>query len=166
MSELRLEAALRILTRHGVEFVVVVGVAGVLHGSPFTTQDLDVVYHQTPANAARLARATAELEARYLDLAGRHIEPDAPKLASLRVHLLETNCGRLDLSTSIPPDLSYGDLVAGAETQSLGGVRIHIVSLRTLIESKGLMGRPKDHYQLHYLRQLEAELRSDSGGDD
>ncbi|MEO1086753.1 MAG: hypothetical protein AAFY88_21175 [Acidobacteriota bacterium] len=46
MNELRLEAALGILVKHGVEFVVVGGVAGVLHGSPFTTQDLDVVYSQ------------------------------------------------------------------------------------------------------------------------
>ena len=37
-------AVLRTLTDHGVEFIVVGGVAAVLRGAPINTFDLDVVY--------------------------------------------------------------------------------------------------------------------------
>ena len=38
------EKAMATLTGGGVEFIVIGGVAGTLHGSAFITQDLDVVY--------------------------------------------------------------------------------------------------------------------------
>jgi hypothetical protein len=38
------EKALATLTGAGVEFIVIGGAAGTLHGSAFITQDLDVVY--------------------------------------------------------------------------------------------------------------------------
>jgi hypothetical protein len=39
----------------GVEFIVVGGAAGVLHGSGLTTQDLDIVPRRTAENASRSA---------------------------------------------------------------------------------------------------------------
>ena len=56
---------LEVLGRHGVEFVVVGGLAGVLHGSPIPTRDVDVVHARTPANIARLLGALHELHATY-----------------------------------------------------------------------------------------------------
>ena len=47
-------AILETLTRHGVEFVVVGGVCGVLHGAPISTFDLDVVHARTQENVDRL----------------------------------------------------------------------------------------------------------------
>lgn len=38
------ERALGTLTAAGVDFIVIGGVAGALHGSAFLTQDLDAVY--------------------------------------------------------------------------------------------------------------------------
>ncbi|MEM1177082.1 MAG: hypothetical protein AAGM22_01960 [Acidobacteriota bacterium] len=165
MSELRLESAFATLVRHRVDFVVVGGVAGVLYGAPFTTQDLDLVYSRAPENVARLARAMAELEARYVDPAGRHIVPDEAKLAALRVHLLETTCGRLDLLTTIPPNLPYERLIAEATSLTLGEIDISVVNLGVLIESKEKLGRPKDRYQVLYLREIEAQRTRGSIGD-
>ena len=51
------EKALAALKGGAVEFIVVGGVAGVLHRSAFTTQDLDVVYSRSRENIIRLATA-------------------------------------------------------------------------------------------------------------
>ena len=56
---------LEILDAHGVEFVVVGGVAAVLHGAPVTTFDIDTLIKVDEGNADRLLAALTELQARY-----------------------------------------------------------------------------------------------------
>ncbi len=56
---------LRLLSEHGVAFIVIGGAAAVIHGSSRLTQDLDLVYERTPENIARLVQALAE-QAPYL----------------------------------------------------------------------------------------------------
>lgn len=48
------QTILAALQRHGVEFVVVGGVAAVLHGAPVTTFDLDTLIRVSDENATRL----------------------------------------------------------------------------------------------------------------
>jgi hypothetical protein len=45
---------LRLLTEHEVAFLIIGGVAAVIHGSSRLTQDLDVVYQRSPQNLTRL----------------------------------------------------------------------------------------------------------------
>ena len=61
--------ALATLARHGVEFVVVGGVAAVLNGAPISTFDLDIVHARSEENLDRLLAALTELDARDRDLA-------------------------------------------------------------------------------------------------
>src|SRR3954447_20788502 len=100
-AALRFFDILKILDQHGVEFILVGGVAAILEGAPVSTFDLDVVVRPTPEDRQRLLGALDELHARYLDPAGRHIVPDAGKLETLRIHRLVTNLGPLDVLTSI-----------------------------------------------------------------
>ncbi len=72
-----LAALLRALVAGGVEFVVVGGVAAVLHGAPITTRDLDIVPSRDRDNVERLAQVRGELETVVRDPAGRRIEPSA-----------------------------------------------------------------------------------------
>jgi len=88
---------LRVLLHHGIDFLVVGGVAAQLAGAPILTLDLDVLYDKSPGNLDRLLAALREIKARYRDPAGRHIEPDREKLETLRMHLLLTELGALDL---------------------------------------------------------------------
>ena len=48
------EAALRSLCEHGVEFIVVGGLAAVLNGAPVNTFDVDIVFSRAPLNIARI----------------------------------------------------------------------------------------------------------------
>jgi len=77
----RFRDGLETLARHGVEFVVVGGVAAVLNGAPISTFDLDIVHARAPANLDRLLAALTELDARYRDLTGRVLRPELSALA-------------------------------------------------------------------------------------
>ena len=55
---------LRGVHRHGVEYVVVGGLAAVLQGAPVTTLDVDIVYARSEENVGRLEAALTELDAR------------------------------------------------------------------------------------------------------
>ena len=55
------EALLRRLAQHDVEFILVGGVAAAVHGSVRLTTDLDVVYARTAVNIERLASTLAPL---------------------------------------------------------------------------------------------------------
>ncbi len=109
-APLKIAEILRALNQHGVEFVVVGGVASVLRGSPLMTKDVDVVYSASEDNIRRLAEALRELKAHYKDPAGRYIEPDVPRLASMKLHLLRTRFGPLDVLRNVGDGLGYDDL--------------------------------------------------------
>jgi hypothetical protein len=155
---------LRTLLRHGVDFFVVGGVAAQLEGAPIVTFDLDVVYEKTTGNLRRLLAALGELKARYRDPAGRHIEPDMEKLETMRRHLLLTELGALDVLGEIGRSLSFEDLVGRTVSYELGGLRVRVLELAAVIESKEQANRDKDRAVLPVLRQtlaLKSELRRD-----
>ncbi len=158
-TELRFDEVLRVLTRNEVELIVVGGVAAILQGSPLTTEDLDVVYLSSAENNTRLAKALGELEACYFDPAGRRIEPNVARLASLKMHLLKTSCGRVDLLRTVGKDLVYHDLVERSRVFDVAEFQVRALDLETIIETKEHADRPKDRYQLPFLRQLLAEIQ-------
>lgn len=159
-TEVRFDEILRTLSRHDVDFILVGGVAAILQGSPLTTDDVDIVYSSSEENIARLVSALSELEASYLDPAGRHIEPNASRLSSMRVHLLKTKCGRVDALRTRGNDLAFVDLIDKTRVLEIADFEVSTLQLETLIETKEHADRPKDHYQLPFLRQLLAEIRS------
>ena len=158
-AELRFDEVLRVLTRNEVEFIVVGGIAAILQGSPLTTEDVDVVYLTSEENILHLAKALGELEAFYLDPAGRHIEPDATRLASARIHLLKTRCGRVDVLRTVGKGLAFQDLVGKSRVLEVDELQVRVLDLATIIETKEHADRPKDRYQLLFLRQVLAEIQ-------
>ncbi|MGB7413939.1 MAG: nucleotidyl transferase AbiEii/AbiGii toxin family protein [Thermosynechococcaceae cyanobacterium] len=52
---------LNLLAEYKVEFIIIGGVAAVVHGSSRLTQDLDIVYQRTPQNLEHLAAALKSL---------------------------------------------------------------------------------------------------------
>jgi hypothetical protein len=56
---------IELLEQHGVEYIIVGGVAAVLQGAPVTTFDIDALVKVDPANVERLAKALESLGARY-----------------------------------------------------------------------------------------------------
>ena len=129
------------LVRHEVAFIVVGGVAAVLEGAPVMTFDVDVVYARDPENNQRLLAALRELNARYKDPGGRSIVPDAERLQSMNVHLLETDLGPLDLPVRLRGDLEYPALLERSVGHDLGGFAVTVLAIDAVIECKRFANR-------------------------
>ncbi|HEY5569688.1 MAG TPA: hypothetical protein VIM81_20875 [Gammaproteobacteria bacterium] len=146
---------LEILEKHGVEFVVVGGVAAVLHGAPVTTFDIDTLVKVSDENADRLLAALTDLEARYRE----HAKPISPTREDLLAGghlLLMTNSGPLDVLGFVGKGQRYEDLAHETSMIPVGGFSIGVLDLEALIEQKRALGRDKDQAAL---RLLEAVLR-------
>lgn len=139
------------LVEHDVEFVIVGGLAGVLHGSPINTQDLDIVYRLSETNVENLLRALSSLDAVFRT-DPRKIAPNASHLASSGHKLLETCFGPLDCLGTIEENTTYEDLVEHMEWIDLDGLVVRVITLERLILVKEGLTRPKDKVALDHLR--------------
>jgi len=153
---------LKVLVDHGVDFILVGGVAAILEGAPLSTLDVDVVFLRREENMPPLLNALRALGARYVDPAGRHILPDADKLSSLRMHRLKTEFGPLDVMETIGHGLSYADLIGDTQVMEIAGINVRVLGLETIILSKEQANREKDRATLHVLRRT-LRLKQGSG---
>jgi predicted nucleotidyltransferase len=157
------EKLLPALVDGDVEFTLVGGVAGIVHGSARVTYDVDLVYSRTDANIDRLASTLAP-HAPYL----RDAPPDLPftwNAKTIRSGLnftLTTNLGDLDLFGEITGGEAYKDLIPHSFDVEAFGVRFKCVDLPTLIRIKEAAGRLKDRQAVAELRVLLAESEKQS----
>ena len=154
-------ALLRVLVAHDVEFVVVGGVSAVIHGAPISTFDLDIVPSRAPENVARLLSSLTSIDARYRDLAGRSIAPEASRLAGPGHNLFLTRSGPLDVLGTIGRDRDYANLAPRSRPIDLGdGLVVRVLDLDALIDVKREVAREKDLASLPVLvRTLEERRR-------
>ena len=152
MSRAQFAEILRLFAANDVEFVVVGMTAGILHGAPVTTIDLDVVHRRSPENVARLLRVLGELDAVYRH-DPRRLRPEESHLGSPGHQLLVTRYGDLDCLGTIDEGRGYEELLPHTvEMRLSGGATIRVLSLPALIEAKQRAGRAKDLAALPVLR--------------
>jgi hypothetical protein len=150
------EKALGVLASGGVEFIVIGGVAGALHGSAAITQDLDVVYARTRENIRRLAAALQPHQP-YLRGApeGLPFRWDEPTIRNGLNFTLTTSFGDLDLLGEATGGGGYEHLVPHSREVVGFGLRFRLLNLDKLIVLKRAAGRPKD---LAVVAELQAIL--------
>lgn len=168
MTPLEADRILECLERHRVRYVVIGGVAAILHGSPQLTFDADICPAADRENLEALAFALREMKARIRapDVpAGLPFACDAAFLGGVTLVNLVTRFGDLDLSFTPSGTGGYGDLSQRAVRVTLGGLSVPVAALEDVIRSKEAANRPKDQRTLPLLRQLLAEIRSRSGSE-
>jgi hypothetical protein len=157
---------LRILTEHGVDFLVVGGVGAVLQGATLSTFDLDIVHSTEPANITRLLAALGDLDAYYRAQPEKRIRPNHTHLSSPGHQLLMTRFGPLDVLGSIGKGRRYQDLLPHAAEMAIGGgIRIRVLNLETQIAVKEEIGQEKDMTALPLLRRALEESRRKRGAE-
>jgi len=156
---LELQPLLKALDRHGVDFVVVGGLAGIAHGSSYPTYDLDIAYSRERSNLRRLASALAEigvtLRGAPSDLP---FQLDDQTLANGANFTFDTEFGSFDILGDIAGIKSYEDLRREAKTERLEGVEVRVASLNHLISMKRAANRTKDQLMVVEYVQLADEL--------
>jgi len=160
MQETRLFSTLRSLSEGGVQFILVGGLAAVLHGAPIQTYDIDLVYSQEPGNRERLLAVLQSLDALFRIQPERRLRPAASHLAGGGHLNLLTRYGPLDLLGTIGRNLNFGDLVSHSAEMKIGeGIVIRVLDLETIISLKEELGGEKDLAMLPLLRQTLNEIR-------
>lgn len=147
-----------------MDFVVVGGVAAVLHGAPVSTFDLDVVPRRDPENARRLLAALSAIDAVYADPLGRALRPRIEDFLGDGQPCLRTSLGDLDILCVLHDGRGYEQLLPRTQTfrHDLGPVLV--VDLPTLIEIKAGTGRAKDRIMVPILLAVLRERETAGRG--
>jgi hypothetical protein len=157
--ELDAQPILEALDRHGVQYVLIGGLATIHWGSPFPTEDMDITPERSRANLDRLSSALTELNARVRTVSepeGLPFAHSGESLANAGVWNLTTPHGDLDISFVPNGTEGYPDLIRDADQAPVHGVEIRIASLADIIRSKQAANRPKDQRVLPTLREILA----------
>ena len=163
MAKFDPRATFDVLERHGVRYVVIGGVAAILHGAAHVTTDVDVVPQDARDNLERLSDALKEIHAR-IRVSG---EPDgvpfdhsAESLARVRIWTLQTDIGDLDVTFEPSGTHGYDDLKRDAIVMRLRSGNVPVASLADVIRSKEAADRPRDRAVLPGLRALLSTQRA------
>lgn len=156
---------IRALDAAQVEYVLVGGYAGVLHGARRPTMDIDIVPRWERGNLERLCALLREAEA--VSTTGPRVEAESitPEvLIEREVMTWQSRLGRIDTMVGIPDSdgmpVAYQSLIERAVRDHSLGVAVVVSSLDDVITSKEFAGRRKDVEALPELRRLQR-----SGGD-
>lgn len=153
-DSLQLEPLLAALERHGVDFVVVGGVAGLAYGSAYPTYDFDIAYSRDPANLGRLAAALADIGVSLRGAPpGLPFQVDAQTLANGANFTFDTEFGSFDILSDIAGIKSYESLRRNSRFKRIDGRDVRVASLDDLIGMKRAANRVKD--QLMVLEYVE-----------
>lgn len=155
------ERLLQSLAEARVDFIVVGGIAGGLHGAARTTYDLDVVYARDPQNLARLVGALGPLDPYPRGApAGLPFRWDTDTLARGLNFTLTTSAGDIDLFGEVTGGGSYEHLLPHTVEVEAFGVTCRCVTLPKLIALKRAAGRPRD---FDAIAELEVLLEEQGG---
>lgn len=154
-------AILEVLNKHQVEYIVVGGVAAVIHGAPITTFDLDTLVLLDQENAERLLQALSELEARYREHQTL-LKPTKQDILAGGHMLLMTRAGPLDVLGFIGDGQRYEDLKSSSSEIRMNFGTLRVLNLKELIRQKKALGRSKDRAVADLLEEVLRSQQEDS----
>ena len=155
------ERVFRLLNAHDIRYVIVGGIAVILHGSPRLTADLDIVIDLEPARARTvidvLQRAgfVAEVPVDIREFADENVRRSwiAEKhMKALSLHDGEMPPTVLDILAESP--IPFEDLYGRAQVVSIDEITLRIAAIPDLIALKRLSGRPEDLRDIEELEKI------------
>lgn len=146
---------LRLLKEAQLEFVVVGGLAAVLHGAAEPTRDLDVCIRLSPETWTKVHAMLAPLHPRFaLTPDRRPIELTAEEMTAFNNLYVITDLGRIDFLGEVPP-LGPIDSLHTLAVQ-VDDLELRVLTIDDLITVKEHIHRPKDLEVAAELRAIKA----------
>ena len=132
----RLQDVFKSFQQHDVKYVVIGGIASILHGVPRATFDLDILIEATPDNAQRLLDALLDAGL------GTAALTTANAILANEITIFKDRV-RVDVQTATP-GLNFPEAWSRRKIVSYRGQDFFILSKQDLINSKRAAGRPVD----------------------
>lgn len=163
------ERILAALAAHDVRYILIGGLAAIVHGSTLATADADLLPDPEADNLERLLDALESLDAKVLTTPQRlemeagelwevaELRRGADGLGSAEAWHFTTDAGPIDIVMSAAAVGPHSAHLPNAEARHVFGVRILVAGLSDLIASKQALGRPKDQAVIKDLEDLDPE---------
>jgi hypothetical protein len=135
---------IELLNSHGVEYVIIGGLAIAFHAEPRFTGDLDVLIGPSPENAARTLEAIHAFGLGGLGVALQDLQQDG------QIIQFGYRPRRIDIVTSIT-GVAFEEAWASRVAASLDGIPVHFIGREALIRNKRAVGRERDLADLDML---------------
>lgn len=139
----RLKGVFASFQKHEVKYLVIGGIAAILHGVPRATFDLDILIEASPPNAQRLLTALLEAELGTASL----ITPE--ELLANEITVFKDRV-RIDVQTSTP-GLVFSQAWNRRISMTFQGQSFYVVSKEDLIATKKAAGREIDLSEVNLL---------------
>ena len=140
----RYKEVLASFASHDVRYVVIGGVAAILHGVPRITVDVDILIEATEDNARRLLAALEEVGLGTACLTTpEEINANAVTIFQDRL--------RVDVQTATP-GISFAEAWKAKQVMEIEGQPFYVLSKRDVIASKLAAGRDIDLEDVRLLR--------------
>lgn len=145
-----------VLNEANVRYVIVGGVAMILQGSAFITNDLDIIYARDAENIRNLVAALSPLSPKLRTPR----EPVSFRFDEISIKnglnfTLVTTLGDIDLLGEISGVGGYEEAIKVSKRMTIDGRPHQVLSLAGLIRAKKAAGRHKDLMSLPELEALE-----------
>ena len=150
------------LTQAGVDFVIVAGYAGVVHGCTYVTQDIGICCVFAPDNLLALQAALSPLHPVHRMTPSRKPLELTTETAATSNLYLDTDLGRLDCLSFIDGLGEFSEVARLSEGIEVDGMALRILTLDALIKAKTTLDRPRDREairQLEAIRQIKRDNR-------
>lgn len=151
ISQDDVQTLFRSLNRHSVQYLLVGGMANIVHGYIRTTEDLDLWIRVGDENKAHLVQALTENE-----VAGAELLLNVPLLFGWSTVSVGKQGFTLDMGHSLKAfaDQEFDACYARALDATFDDVPFKVLSLSDLITEKKATGRPKDLGDVDELTKL------------
>ncbi len=154
-------ALLTRLKEHEVDFVIIGGVCGVLHGVPLVTFDLDVCCPFTHDSLRRIEASVKDLHP-YHRLAANKLpfkltEDIASRLKNL---YLQTDLGKLDCLGEVAGLGNFLEVMKNSASHKTSYGEFRVLTLDALIAAKEAAGRERDLAAVRLLRAIREKKQA------
>ena len=142
--------------RAGVDFVIVGGFAGIVHGCTYVTQDIDICCDFSPANLFRLQKALAGLHSVHRMTPNRiKLRLTEDNCKQFKNLYLDTDIGQIDCLGFIDGIGDFKKVKQASRLIKVEGKRLRVLGFDALIKSKKAMNRPRDKQAISELKTIK-----------
>jgi hypothetical protein len=145
-----------------IDFVIIGGFAGVVHGCTYVTQDIDICCDFKPSILLAIQKAISDLHPIHRMTPGRKkLELTEQTCSQFKNLYLDTDIGQLDCLGFVDGLGEYDAVRRESEFIEVEKMKLLVLGLDALIKTKKVMNRPRDKeavLQLEVIKKMkEAE---------